>query len=56
MKIELEEQEGKLFEEIIALYHEIKELMIYAEEIGGESFTSATEEFRHAFDHLMGSF
>lgn len=56
MKIELEEQEGELFEEIITLYHEIKELMIYAEEIGGESFTPATEEFRYAFDHLMRVF
>lgn len=56
MKIEFDEKEGKLFEEIIALYHEIKELMIYAEEIGGESFTPATEEFRYAFDHLMRVF
>lgn len=30
--------------------------MIYAEEVGGESFSPATEEFRHAFDHLMRVF
>ena len=37
--------------------HEIsKEIMIYAEEVGGESFSPATEELRHAFDHLMRVF
>jgi len=30
--------------------------MIYAEEVGGESFSPATEELRHAFDHLMRVF
>jgi len=30
--------------------------MLYAEEIGDESFLPATEEFRHAFDHLMRVF
>jgi len=56
MKIEFDEKEGKLFEEIIGLYSISKDIMIYAEEVGGESFSPATEEFRHAFDHLMRVF
>ena len=56
MKIEFDEKEGKLFEEIIGLYSISKDIMIYAEEEGGESFSPATEEFRHAFDHLMRVF
>jgi hypothetical protein len=56
MQIEFDEKEGKLFEEIIELYVISKDIMIYAEEVGGESFSPATEEFRHAFDHLMRVF
>jgi hypothetical protein len=56
MKIEFDEKEGKLFEEIIGLYSISKEIMIYAEEVGGERFSPATEELRHAFDHLMRVF
>ena len=56
MKIEFDEKEGKLFEEIIGIYSISKDIMIYAEEVGGESFSQATEEFRHAFDHLMRVF
>ncbi len=56
MKIEFDEKEGKLFEEIIGLYSISKDIMIYAEEVGGESFSPATEEFRHAFDHLVRVF
>ena len=56
MKIEFDEKEGKLFEEIIGIYSISKDIMIYAEEVGGESFSPATEEFRHAFDHLMRVF
>ena len=56
MQIEFDEKEGKLFEEIIELYIISKEIMIYAEEVGGESFSPATEELRHAFDHLMRVF
>jgi hypothetical protein len=56
MKIEFDEKEGPLFEEIIELYVISKDIMIYAEEVGGESFSPATEEFRHAFDHLMRVF
>jgi len=56
MKIEFDEEGGKLFEEIIELYVISKDIMIYAEEVGGESFSPATEEFRHAFDHLMRVF
>jgi hypothetical protein len=56
MEIEFNESEGKCFEDIIKLYLKSKELMLYAEEIGDESFLPATEEFRHAFDHLMRIF
>ena len=56
MKIEFDEEEEKLFEAIITLYSISKEIMIYAEEVGGESFSPATEELRHAFDHLMRVF
>ena len=56
MKIEFNEEEEKLFEAIITLYSISKEIMIYAEEVGGESFSPATEELRHAFDHLMRVF
>jgi len=56
MKIEFDEEEEKLFEAIITLYSISKDLMIYAEELVGESFSPATEEFRHAFDHLMRVF
>lgn len=56
MEIEFDEKEGKLFEEIITLYSISKDIMIYAEEVGGESFSPATEELRHAFDHLMRVF
>jgi hypothetical protein len=41
MQIEFDEKEGKLFEEIIELYVISKDIMIYAEEVGGESFSPA---------------
>ena len=56
MEIEFNESEGKCFEDIIKIYLKSKDLMLYAEEIGDESFLPATEEFRHAFDHLMRVF
>jgi hypothetical protein len=56
MQIEFDEKEEVLFEEIITLYGISKDIMIYAEEVGGESFSLATEELRHAFDHLMRVF
>ena len=56
MEIEFNESEGECFEDIIKIYLKSKDLMLYAEEIGDESFLPATEEFRHAFDHLMRVF
>ena len=56
MKIEFDEKEGKLFEEIIELYRISKDLMSYVEEVSGESFSPATGGLRHAFNHLMRVF
>jgi len=56
MQIEFDEEEEKLFKEIIELYAISKDIMIYAEEVGGESFSPATVELRHALDHLMRVF
>ncbi|RCV62746.1 hypothetical protein C5S53_17735 [Methanophagales archaeon] len=56
MQIEFDEEEEKLFKDIITQYSISKDIMIYAEDVGGESFSPATEELRHAFDHLMWVF
>ena len=56
MQIEFDEEEEKLFKEIIELYSISKDIMIYAEEVGGETFILVTVELRHAFDHLMRVF
>lgn len=52
----LTEEESKKLEKVVELYINVKELLLYAEELREESFLPPILELRDAFDHLIRVF